>query len=93
MDLNKSFAWQRVGLDTQLIVIEDCRKNVDFEGFYSKITEGLTVEKKNKDEIYLEYADAPKYGFTTNYSITLKGNHGKRRGKVIEFSSFFHPFI
>jgi hypothetical protein len=91
MDLNKSFAWQRVGLDTQLIVIEDCRKNVDFEGFYSKITEGLTVEKKNKDEIYLGYEDAPKFGFTTNYSITLKGNHGKRRGKIIEFSNFFHP--
>ena len=89
--LDKSFAFQRVELSTQLIVIEDCRKNVDFEGFYSHLTEGITVEKKNKDELYIPYKDAAKFGFTTNYTITLKGNHGKRRGKVIEFSNFFNP--
>jgi cell division protein FtsN len=38
-------------ISTQLIIIEDCRKNLDFEGFYSKITEGVTVEKKNKDVV------------------------------------------
>lgn len=89
--LDKSFAFQRVELSTQLVVIEDCRKNVDFEGFYSNITEGVTVEKKNKDELYISYADAPKFGFTTNYTINLNGNHGKRRAKVIEFSNFFSP--
>jgi hypothetical protein len=88
--LDKSFAFQRVELSTQLIVIEDCRKNVDFEGFYSKITEGVTIEKKNKDEIYIGYDDAPKFGFTTNYTINYTGGHGKRRVKVIEFSSFFN---
>ena len=88
--LDKSFAFQRVELSTQLIVVEDCRKNVDFEGFYSKITEGVTIEKKNKDEIYINYDDAPKFGFTTNYTINYAGGHGKRRVKVIEFSSFFN---
>jgi hypothetical protein len=88
--LDKSFAFQRVELSTQLIVIEDCRKNVDFEGFYSKITEGVTIEKKNKDEIYIEYEDAPKFGFTTNYTINYSGGHGKRRVKVLEFSNFFN---
>jgi len=89
--LDKSFAFQRVGLDTQLIVVEDCRRNVDFEGFYSNITEGVTVEKKNKDELYISYTDAPKFGFSTNYMINLVGNHAKRRTKVVEFSNFFHP--
>lgn len=89
--LDKSFAFQRVELSTQLIVIEDCRKSVDFEGFYSNITEGVTVEKKNKDEMYITYTDAPKFGFTTNYTINLVGNHAKRRAKIIEFSSFFSP--
>ena len=88
--LDKSFAFQRVELSTQLIVIEDCRKNVDFEGFYSKITEGVTIEKKNKDEIYINYNDAPKFGFTTNYTINYSGGHGKRRVKIIEFSTFFN---
>jgi hypothetical protein len=88
---DKSFAFQRVGLDTKLVVLEDVRKNVDFEGFYPMITEGMTVEKKNKDELFIPYADSPKIGFTTNYNVNAVGNHGKRRQKVFEFAPFFKP--
>jgi hypothetical protein len=87
--LDKNFAFQRVGLDTRLLCIEDVRKNVDFEGFYSMITEGVTVEKKNKDELFIPYEDSPKILFTTNYSISQSGNHARRRQRVFEFSSFF----
>src|SRR5205085_2848582 len=51
--LDKNFAFQRVGLDTKIVAIEDVRKNVDFEGFYSIITEGMTIERKNKDEYFI----------------------------------------
>lgn len=88
--LDKNFAFQRVGLDTKLVAIEDCRKNVDFEGFYSIITEGMTVEKKNKDELFIPYQDSPKILFTTNYTISSTGNHAKRRQRVFEFSNFFN---
>ena len=47
-------------------------------------------KKKNKDEIYIGYEDAPKFGFTTNYTINYSGGHGKRRVKVLEFSNFFN---
>ncbi len=88
--LDKNFAFQRVGLDTRLIAIEDTRKNVDFEGFYSIITEGITVEKKNKDELFIPYKDAPKIVFTTNYTIINNGTHAKRRQKTFEFAPFFN---
>lgn len=88
---DKSFAFQRVGLDTKLVVLEDVKKNVDFEGFYPMITEGMTVEKKNKDELFIPYADSPKIGMTTNYSVNASGNHGKRRQKVFELYNFFKP--
>jgi hypothetical protein len=87
--LDKTFAFQRVGLDTKVVAIEDVRKNVDFEGFYSIITEGITVEKKNKDELFIPYKDSPKILFTTNYTIPSIGNHAKRRQRVFEFSNFF----
>lgn len=87
--LDKNFAFQRVGLDTKIVAIEDVRKNVDFEGFYSIITEGITVEKKNKDELFIPYKDSPKILFTTNYTIPSTGNHAKRRQRVFEFASFF----
>jgi hypothetical protein len=89
--IDKNFSLQRVGLDTQLIVIEDCDKNIDFEKYNSQITEGSTVEKKNKDELFIDYKDSPKFAFTTNYSLNIRGNHGKRRSKVFEFASFFGP--
>ncbi len=88
--LDKTFAFQRVGLDTKLIAIEDTRKNVDFEGFYSIITEGITVEKKNKDELFIPYKDAPKIVFTTNYTIINTGTHARRRQKTFEFAPFFN---
>lgn len=87
--LDKNFAFQRVGLDTRLVAIEDTRKNVDFEGFYSIITEGITVEKKNKDELFIPYKDSPKIVFTTNYTIINSGAHARRRQKTFEFSAFF----
>jgi hypothetical protein len=87
--VDKSFAFQRVDLDTRILAIEDTRRNVDFEGFYSIITEGITVEKKNKDELFIPYKDSPKVMFTTNYTIPNMGNHAKRRQKVFEFSPFF----
>lgn len=89
--LDKSFAFQRIGLDTRLLSIEDVRRNVDFEGFYSMITEGMTVEKKNKDELFIPYEDSPKIIFSTNYSISQSGNHARRRQKVFEFGNFFTP--
>ena len=87
--LDKNFAFQRVDLDTRLVAIEDTRKRVDFEGFYSIITEGITVEKKNKDELFIPYKDSPKIMFTTNYSIPQNGVHAKRRQKVLEFAPYF----
>lgn len=87
--IDKNFAFQRVGLDTRLVAIEDVRKNVDFEGFYSIITEGMTVEKKNKDELFIAYSDSPKILFTTNYTIYSIGQHSKRRQRVFEFASYF----
>jgi len=86
---DKTFAFQRVSLGTKMVVIEDCPKNVDFEKYYPTITEGMTVEKKNQDELFLSYAESPKISFTTNYSIASNAEHAKRRQRVLEFAPFF----
>lgn len=88
---DKSFVWQRVNLETKLIVIQDTTKQFPFQGLYSVITEGLTAERKNKDELYLLYPDSPKILITTNYTVNDEGNHAKRRLKLIEFSNYFSP--
>jgi len=89
--IDKNFALQRVSLDTQLIAVEDCDRKIDFEKFNSQLTEGSTVEKKNKDELFIDYKDSPKWIFTTNYVMNIKGNHGKRRSKTFEVAPYFGP--
>lgn len=87
--LDKPFALQRVTPSTRLIVIEDAKKTLDFEKFYNMITEGVTVERKNKDEVFYTFKESPKVGFTTNYSIYSNAEHGKRRQRVIEFAPHY----
>jgi hypothetical protein len=86
---DKTFAFQRVTLGTKLVVIEDCPKNVDFERYYPTITEGMTIEKKNQDEMFLKFEESPKIAFTTNYTINNTAEHAKRRQRVLEFAPFF----
>jgi hypothetical protein len=87
----KTFAFQRVSLDTKLIAIEDAKRSFRFEELYSFITEGLPVEKKNQKEFFIPYEDSPKIVVSTNYVISDEGNHAKRRQKVLEFSNYFKP--
>lgn len=87
---DKSFIWQRVDFETQLIVLEDVNKGFDFEKLFSLITEGLTVEKKGLQEFYIPFNRSPKVCITTNYAIKGSGNSFARRKFEIEFAQFYN---
>ena len=86
----KSFPYQRVQVDTQTLVFDDVSKNFDFERLFSIITEGITLEKKNKDEIHIPFEDAPKIVITTNYAIKGAGNSFERRKWDLEFKQYYN---
>jgi hypothetical protein len=86
----KSFPYQRVSADTQVLVFDDVPKNFEFERLFSVITEGLTLEKKNKDEIYIPFDDSPKIVITTNYAIKGAGNSHERRKWELEFAQYYN---
>ncbi len=85
----KSFPYQTVSADTQLLVFDDVQKNFKFENLFSIITEGITLEKKNKDAIKIPVAKSPKILITTNYTIGGAGGSFERRKWELEFSSYF----
>jgi len=85
----KSFPYQRVQVDTQVLVFDDVARHFDFERLFSVITEGITLEKKNKDEIKLEFEDSPKIVITTNYAIRGAGNSFERRKWDLEFKQHY----
>lgn len=92
----RSFAYQLVSADTQILCFDDVKKHFDFERLFSVVTEGLTLEKKNKDAIKIPFSKSPKIAITTNYAIKGTGNSFARRKWELElhqyYSKTFTPF-
>lgn len=86
---DKSFPYQTVSADTQILVFDDVQKNFKFEKLFSIITEGITLEKKNKDAIKIPVKRSPKVLITTNYTLGGVGGSHERRKWELEFSAHF----
>lgn len=92
-DDKKSFPYQTVKQDTQILVFDDVKKNFDFEQKFSLVTEGMTLERKNKDAIKLTVEESPKLVITTNYAIKGEGNSHERRRHEIEIAQYYNRKI
>ena len=86
---DKPFAYQTITTDTQVISFDDVNKGFNFERLFSAITEGLTIEKKNKDAIRIPFKFSPKIVITTNYAIRGKGNSFERRKWDLELKQHY----
>ncbi len=88
-DFKTQFAYQTVTTDTQVVSFDDVKKNFNFENLFSTITEGITIEKKNKDAIKIPFRSSPKIVITTNYAIRGKGNSFERRKWELELKQHY----
>jgi hypothetical protein len=84
------FVYQRVNLDTQVLAFDDVKKHFDFEQLFSITSEGIPVNRKNKDEIWIPFERSPKIVITTNYVISGAGTSHDRRRHEIEFFQYFN---
>jgi len=88
-EFTKSFPYQTVSTDTQILVFDDVKKNFPFESLFSLITEGITLEYKGQDAIKLPVQKSPKIIITTNYTVNGSGGSFERRKFEVEMSSYF----
>lgn len=88
-DDKKSFPYQTVSPETQILVFDDVKKNFDFETKFSLVTEGMTLERKNKDAIKLTVEDSPKMVISTNYPIKGSGNSHERRRHELVINEYY----
>ena len=88
-DDKKSFPYQTISKDCQVLVFDDIKKNWDFESKFSLVTEGITLERKNKDAIKLSVEESPKMLISTNYAVKGSGNSHDRRRHEMEVAQFF----
>lgn len=89
-EFTKSFPYQTVSADTQILVFDDVKKNFQFESLFSLITEGITLEYKGQDAIKLPVQKSPKIIITTNYTVGGIGGSFERRKFELEMSSYFN---
>lgn len=89
--IDNSFTFSDVDELTQVIFIDDVRKNFDEEGLFSKVTGRFSVEKKAKDKVTFDKKDSKKIYITSNYaSGEGEGDSYDDRKHVIVFSNYYN---
>lgn len=89
LKFDKSFLFQTVTPETQILILEDIDQKFHFNKLFSIITEGMTIEKKNKDAVVLPVSRSPKIAITTNYALKAQGGSVERRKFEVEFSQYY----
>jgi len=87
---DNSFAFQKITLDTEILFFDDVDKKFQFERLFSIITEGIDVERKNKNKINIPFEDSPKILISTNYSVQGSDGSSKDRQFVVEFADHYN---
>ncbi|WP_240333125.1 primase-helicase family protein [Salinibacter ruber] len=85
------FAFQEVGVDTQIVDFNDVRERFPFERLFSVITDDFPIERKGQDRVTISFEDSPKFLLSTNYVIEGKGASFEDRTHQIEFSDYYGP--
>jgi len=89
-NFTKSFSFQSVTLDTAIIEFNDVTKKFNFDKLFSIITDDITVEKKNQNEIIIPFHQSPKITISTNYTIEGSDDSTLDRQFVVEFSDHYN---
>lgn len=89
-DFKSQFAFQKVEKNTENILIDDTRKNFDFQDFFSKTTTGYTIEKKYQQAYQFTPETNPKTLITTNFSIKGTGSSYVRRKYEFELLPYYN---
>lgn len=85
------FALQRVDAFTDVILVNDARKNENLDNWYNISSDGTTIERKYQKEQILSAEDSPKIAFTSNHMIVRsEGNSSERRVHETEISDWYN---
>lgn len=91
------FAFQSVTLFTDILFLDDVKKDFEFEQLFSVITSTMIVEHKHKPSFEIPFEFSPKIIISTNYQINGDSSSHNRRKYLIflnnYFSDLYTPFM
>ena len=88
-DPSDRFNFQTVKPFTQVVWLDDVLKNFDFTTLYSCLTDGLTIERKNKEAFLIAPEKSPKFLLCSNSVLDTNGTSNKRRQFILELSPYY----
>lgn len=80
------FKWQLLEVNTQIIHINDVRKNFNLEFIYNAVLEGITAQKKNDKPFVIQ----SKMAISTNKTIKTNGPSAQDRVMEFQMSQYFN---
>ncbi len=90
---NNRFSYQSVNQRTQVIFFDDVKPDFDFFTLNSTLTEGWTIELKNKQPFTFDPFNNPKAYITSNTILKAEGTTAERRQFVVEFSDYYSSLL
>ena len=75
--------------DKRVVLISDLRKDWDMEDYYNMISDGFTVEGKDKPVFTIPMKLAPKLLLNTSYTIPAVSRSDRRRVHFVPISQFY----
>lgn len=88
--VDNRFLFDGVTDATDLIIVDECHRNLNFDFFFGRITGNFRGEAKGDHPFEIPFAQSPKFAFGTNY--TLRKNDPSTMGRVWPqiFSDYYH---
>ena len=82
--------FEMVSKHQSFVVVDDCDEYFPYRHFYDNITSDITINEKNVKSYNLNYLEAPKFIFTTNYAPKDFNPSTVARTLFVVFSDYYH---
>ena len=88
--VDNRFLFDGVTEATDLIVVDECHKNLNYDYFFGKITGDLRYEEKGNHPRLIPFGQAPKFAIATNYVLRRHDPSTEGRMWPQTFSDYYH---
>lgn len=90
---HNKFKFELIKPGTQIVWIDDPKKDFDFEDLFSCLTDGWTIERKNLPQFIIQAEDSPKVIICSNSILAINGNSNRRRQFIVELNDYYSSKI
>ena len=84
------FLFDGVTPETDLVIIDECDRRLNFDFFFGRITGDMKGEEKGNHPFLIPFAQSPKMAFATNYTLRRHDASTERRIWPQVFSDYYH---